>query len=46
LRAAIADPQVRAAEQLAGSVDAISDNVDFLTQPKLWRQLRGLYDRR
>jgi len=45
LREAIADPDVRAAEQLAGSVDAISDNVDFLTQPKLWRQLVGLYDR-
>jgi hypothetical protein len=46
LRAAVADPDVRAIDAGADSVDAISDNTDFLTQPKLWRQLVGLYDRR
>ncbi len=45
LRAAITDPAVRAVAHDAGSVDAISDNVDLLTRPKLWRELAGLYDR-
>jgi hypothetical protein len=45
LRAAITDPTVRAVDHAAGSIDAVSDNVDVLTQPRLWRQLAGLYDR-
>jgi Domain of unknown function (DUF4037) len=45
LRAAIADPAVSAIEAGAGGVDAISDNTDFLSNPMLWRQLVGLYDR-
>jgi Domain of unknown function (DUF4037) len=45
LRAAISDPDVRAVEHLAGSIDAVSDNTDVLTRPPLWRQLAGLYDR-
>jgi len=44
LREAITDPEVQAAAR-ADAVDAISDNTDFLTNPDLWRQLVGLYDR-
>ena len=43
LRAAVAEPVV---EHLAGSVDAVTDNTDMLTRPRLWRELGGLYDRR
>jgi len=45
LRAAVRDPAVRAVGHLAGSVDASSENVDVLTRPPVWRELRGLYDR-
>jgi hypothetical protein len=45
LRAAISDTDVLAIEHDAGSIDAVSDNTDFLTRPFLWRQLKDLYDR-
>jgi hypothetical protein len=45
LRAAIADPSLRAVDHQAGAVDSVSDNVDFLDQPSLFRELVGLYDR-
>ena len=45
LHAAISDQELRALRPGAEAVDAISDGTDFLTQPKLWRQLVGLYDR-
>jgi uncharacterized protein DUF4037 len=45
LRNAVSDPEVRAVEHLAGSIDAVSDNVDVLTDPRVWRQLVGLYHR-
>lgn len=45
LRKAIADPGVRAVDHRAGAVDSVSDNVDFLDQPTLFRGLVGLYDR-
>ncbi len=45
LRDAIRDPEVRAIDHQAGPVDAVSDNVDVLTRPWLWRRLEGLYDR-
>lgn len=46
LRAAITDPEVRAIEHEAGPIDAVSDNTDVLTRPRLWRSLRALYERR
>jgi Domain of unknown function (DUF4037) len=45
LCAAITDPEVHAVEHLAGSVDAVSDNVDVLSRARLFRQLTDLYDR-
>jgi hypothetical protein len=45
LRAAITDPAVRAIDHEAGSVDAISDNTDFLDLPRCFRELTDLYDR-
>jgi uncharacterized protein DUF4037 len=45
LREAVSDPEVRAAQHLAGSIDAVSDNVDVLTDPRVWRELVGLYHR-
>jgi hypothetical protein len=45
LRAAITDPAARAIEHEAGAIDAVSDNTDVLTRPRLWRSLRGLYER-
>lgn len=42
LRNALTGP---ALEQLAGPIDAVSDNTDLLTRPRLWRELVGLYDR-
>lgn len=44
LHAAITDPTLRAVEHRAGSVDAVSDNVDVLSQASLFRKLAGLYD--
>ena len=44
LRAAITDPEVRAIEHEAGSINAVSDNTDVLTRPNLWRSLRALYE--
>jgi hypothetical protein len=45
LRAAIADPELRAIDHEAGAVDAVSDNTDVLTRPGLWGGLGGLYGR-
>jgi hypothetical protein len=45
LRNAIADPTLRAVDHQAGPVDSVSDNVDFLDQPRLFRELLDLYDR-
>jgi hypothetical protein len=45
LRKAIVDPGLRAVDHQAGPVDSVSDNVDFLDQPSLFRELVGLYDR-
>jgi Domain of unknown function (DUF4037) len=45
LRKAIVDPGLRAVDHRAGGVDSLSDNVDFLDQPSLFRELVGLYDR-
>jgi hypothetical protein len=45
LRAAITDPAVRGIEHAAGSVDAVSDNVDVLSNASVFRQLADLYDR-
>jgi hypothetical protein len=45
LRDAVSDSEVRAVEHLAGSIDAVSDNVDVLTDPRVWRALVGLYHR-
>jgi hypothetical protein len=45
LRNAIVDPGLRAIDHEAGAVDCVSDNVDFLDQPSLFRELVGLYDR-
>ena len=45
LRRAIVDPNLRAVDHQAGAVDSVSDNVDFLDQPSLFRELVGLYDR-
>jgi uncharacterized protein DUF4037 len=44
LRAAITDPEVRAIEHEAGSINAVSDSTDVLTRPTLWRSLRTLYE--
>jgi Domain of unknown function (DUF4037) len=44
LRAAITDPEVRAIEHEAGSINAVSDNTDVLTRPTLWRSLGSLYE--
>lgn len=46
LRAAIKDPAVAAVDHEAGAIDAVSDNTDVLTRPRLWRSLKPLYDRR
>jgi hypothetical protein len=45
LRAAIGDPEVKAIDHNAGSIDSVSDNTDVLTRPSLWRALADLYDR-
>jgi hypothetical protein len=45
LRRAIVDPNLGAVDHQAGPVDSVSDNVDFLDQPSLFRELVGLYDR-
>jgi hypothetical protein len=45
LRAATVDPVLRSVTHQSGPVDAVSDNVDFLDQPGLFRELTGLYDR-
>jgi hypothetical protein len=45
LRQAIVDPGLRAVDHQAGAVDCVSDNVDFLDQPSLFRELVDLYDR-
>jgi hypothetical protein len=45
LRKAIVDPNLRAVDHRAGAVDSVSDNVDFLEEPRLFRELVGLYDR-
>ena len=45
LREAIADPALRVIDHQAGSVDSVSDSVDFLEQPSLFRAVGGLYDR-
>ena len=45
LRAAVSDEDVREIDHAAGSVDSVSDNVDLLTVPCLWRTLTDLYDR-
>jgi hypothetical protein len=45
LRNAIADPSLRAIDHQAGAVDSVSDNVDFLEQPSLFREVVALYDR-
>jgi hypothetical protein len=45
LRAAITDPAIRAIDHEAGSVDAVSDNTDFLDLPRCFRELTDLYDR-
>ena len=39
LRSALRDPEARAIDDLAGSIDAVSDNTDVLTRPRLWRRL-------
>jgi hypothetical protein len=45
LRAAISDDDVRMLDHLAGSIDAVSDNVELLTCRSLWSRLDCLYDR-
>jgi hypothetical protein len=45
LRDSIENEELRVVEHLAGSVNAVSDNVDVLSQPCLFRKLAGLYDR-
>jgi hypothetical protein len=45
LRAGIGDRAVSAIDHPAGSVDAVSDNVDVLTRASLFRELTALYDR-
>jgi hypothetical protein len=45
LRNAIADPSLRAIDHQAGAVDSVSDNVDFLEQSSLFREVGALYDR-
>jgi hypothetical protein len=45
LRDALTDSSLRAIDHHAGSVDAVSDNVDLLDQPRLFRELVDLYDR-
>jgi Domain of unknown function (DUF4037) len=44
LRAAISDEDVRMLDHVAGSIDAVSDNVDLLTSPRLWRRVASLYE--
>jgi hypothetical protein len=46
LRAAIRDAAVAAIDHEAGAIDAVSDNTDVLTRPRLWRSLSPLYERR
>jgi hypothetical protein len=46
LREAISDSSLRAIDHRAGSVDAVSDSVDVLSDPRLFRELVDLYDRR
>jgi hypothetical protein len=46
LREAIDDPEVRRIEHDAGAVDAVSTNVDLLTEPPLWRRFTSLYRER
>jgi hypothetical protein len=45
LRKAISDPELQAVDHEAGGVDALSDNTQLVSNPVLWRQLVGLYDR-
>jgi hypothetical protein len=45
LRKAISDPDLKAVDHDIGAVDALSDNTQLVSNPALWRQLMGLYDR-
>jgi hypothetical protein len=45
LRKAISDPDLQAVDHDSGAVDALSDNTQLVSNPALWRQLVGLYDR-
>jgi hypothetical protein len=45
LHASIVDDALRAIEHRAGAIDAVSDNVDIRSQPKLFQELSGLYHR-
>ena len=45
LRAAITDSSLHAIDHPLGSVDAVSDNVDLLSEPRFFRELVDLYDR-
>jgi hypothetical protein len=45
LRKAVSDPDLQAVDHDSGAVDALSDNTQLLSNPVLWRQLVGLYDR-
>jgi hypothetical protein len=44
LRAALKDPDVRAIDHEAGSIDALSDNTNLLSRPELWRRVAALWD--
>lgn len=39
LRAAIEDPELRSIDHEAGGIDAITDNTDVLSDPRLWRRV-------
>jgi hypothetical protein len=43
LREAIEDPDVRRIKHDPGAIDAVSQNVDVLTRPHLWRRISSLY---
>jgi hypothetical protein len=45
LRKAISDPALQAVDHDSGGLDALSDNTQLVSNPALWRQLVGLYDR-
>ena len=44
LLAAIDDPELPACDRPPGAIDAVSDNTELRSRPRLWRRL-GLYDR-